>query len=97
MKSLFAGYYRPTKEQFDELWKNCIFVLDASALLDLYRSTAKTRDVLLNILDKIKNRLWIPYQAAWEYQENRLAVIAEERKLYSELRSAVTGLANSLQ
>src|SRR6185437_6986843 len=50
MKSLFAGYYRPTPDEFNELWKNCIFVFDASVLLDLYRSTAKTRDVVLSIL-----------------------------------------------
>jgi len=49
MKSLFAGYYRPTDTEFDELWKNCTFVFDASVLLDLYRSTAKTRDILLSI------------------------------------------------
>ncbi|MBZ5504203.1 MAG: PIN domain-containing protein [Acidobacteriia bacterium] len=97
MKSLFAGYYRPTKEEFDELWKNCIFVFDTSVLLDLYRSTAKTRDVLLSILEKIKDRIWLPYQAAWEYQENRLDVIAEERELYSELRKALDGLAKSVQ
>jgi hypothetical protein len=34
MKSLFAGYYRPTDKEFDELWKNCMFVFDASVLLD---------------------------------------------------------------
>jgi hypothetical protein len=97
MKSLFAGYYRPAPKEFDELWKNCIFVFDASVLLDLYRSTAKTRDVVLSILGKIKDRIWIPYQAAWEYQENRLEVIGKERALYSELRETLDGLVNSVQ
>jgi hypothetical protein len=97
MKSLFAGYYRPTKEEFDELWKNCTFVFDASVLLDLYRSTAKTRNVLLSILEKIKDRIWIPYQAAWEYQENRLEVILTERKLYDELRGKMEGLVKDVQ
>jgi hypothetical protein len=72
-------------------------VFDASVLLDLYRSTAKTRDVLLSILGKIKDRIWISYQAAWEYQENRLDVIAKERALYSELRDTFDGLINSVQ
>src|SRR5579859_710619 len=97
MKSLFAGYYRPTPEEFNELWKNCVFIFDASVLLDLYRSTAKTRDVLLKILGKVKDRIWLPYQAAWEYQENRLDVIAKERALYSELRDTLDGLVNSVQ
>lgn len=97
MKSLFAGYYRPTDKEFDELWKNCTFVFDASALLDLYRSTAKTRTVLISILEKIKDRIWMPYQAAWEYQENRLDVIAKERELYSELRKTLDGLVKNVQ
>ena len=97
MKTLFAGYYRPTNEEFDDLWKGCIFVFDASVLLDLYRSTAKTRNVLLSILEKIEDRIWIPYQAAWEYQENRLEVIAKERELYSELRETLNGLVKSVQ
>jgi len=97
MKSLFAGYYRPTPDEFNELWKNCIFVFDASVLLDLYRSTAKTRDVVLSILSKIKDRIWIPYQAAWEYQENRLEVITKERALYSELRDTFDGLLKSVE
>jgi hypothetical protein len=97
MKSLFAGYYRPTDKEFDELWKNCTFVFDTSVLLDLYRSTATTRDVLLDLLEKIKDRIWLPYQAGWEYQENRLKVIAEERELYSELRKALDGLVKDVQ
>src|SRR5689334_5896221 len=97
MKSLFAGYYRPTTEEFDELWKKCIFIFDASVLLDLYRSTAKTRDVVLSILGKIKDRIWIPYQAAWEYQENRLEVITKERALYSELRDTFDGLLKTVE
>ncbi len=97
MKTLFAGYYQPTKEEFDELWKNCVFVFDASVLLDLYRSTAKTREVLLSIFERIKDRIWLPYQAGWEYQENRLDVIAKERALYSELRETLNGLVKSVQ
>jgi hypothetical protein len=97
MKSLFAGYYRPTDKEFDELWKDCIFVFDTSVLLDLYRSTAKTRDVLLSILEKIKDHIWLPYQAGWEYQEDRLDVIAKERGLYSELRETLSGLVKSVQ
>jgi hypothetical protein len=97
MKSLFAGYYRPTKDEFDELWKKCTFVFDTSVLLDLYRSTAATRGVLLNILEKVRDRIWLPYQAGWEYQENRLKVIAEERALYSELRKTLDGLVTSVQ
>ena len=39
----------------------------------------------------------LPYQAGWEYQENRLKVIAEERALYSELRKTLDGLVKDVQ
>ena len=97
MKNTFAGYYRPTDAEFDELWKKCIFVFDASVLLDLYRSTAQTRSVLISILEKISDRIWLSYQAGWEYQENRLDVIAKERELYTELRDTLNGLVKSIQ
>jgi hypothetical protein len=32
MRELFPGYYRPTQEQFQQMWQECIFVLDAKAL-----------------------------------------------------------------
>ncbi|MGH9635474.1 MAG: PIN domain-containing protein [Candidatus Angelobacter sp.] len=97
MKKTFSGYYQPTKEEFAELWKSCIFAFDASVLLDLYRSTAKTRNVLLGILDKMRERIWIPYQAALEYQENRLEVISKERTVYADLKDSLNNLANAFE
>lgn len=37
MKSKFRGYYKPTDEEFDTLWKNAVFVFDTNVLLNLYR------------------------------------------------------------
>jgi hypothetical protein len=97
MKSTFTGYYRPTDKEFAEIWKTCIFAFDASVLLDLYRSTKKTRDILLTILDKVQDRIWLPYQAGLEYQNNRLVVISSERGIYAELAKFVSTLGESLK
>jgi hypothetical protein len=97
MKKTFIGYYQPAKEEFAELWKSCTFVFDASVLLDLYRSTAKTRNVLLGILDKVRDRIWLPYQAALEYQENRLEVISKERTVYKDLKNSLDDLTNAFK
>jgi hypothetical protein len=97
MKSILSGYYQPIKDEFEELWKSCIFAFDASVLLDLYRSTEKTRNVFLNVLEKIGDRIWIPYQAAWEYQENRLEVITKERELYVDLKAALDKHTNTFK
>lgn len=101
MRNTFPGYYRPTKEEFTELWENCLFVLDASVLLDLYRYSSETSEELIQILGHISERLWTPHQAAFEYQKNRLNVIAKQRQAYSEIEGILIRtkdrLANDLR
>lgn len=85
MKKKFIGFYNPTKDEIDEAWKKGIFAFDANTLLNLYRYTDKTRDDFLNALKTIKERLFLPYQAAFEYQNNRLEVIDSIENSYDEL------------
>ncbi|MBD2094177.1 DUF4935 domain-containing protein [Trichocoleus sp. FACHB-591] len=89
MRNLFRGYYRPTKEEFDSLWSNCIFSFDTNILLHVYRYTPKARERLFDILDKLQERIWLPYQVAYEYQEERLNVISQQLKPYSELQKSL--------
>ncbi|GAI32387.1 unnamed protein product, partial [marine sediment metagenome] len=96
MKKTFFGFYRPTDDEFSELWKSCVFVLDANALLNLYRYSKETRDDLLTILRKISDRLWIPHQAVLEYQENRLDIIAEQLKKYEDVKQVLREVKNKL-
>ena len=100
MRNQFTGYYRPSEEQFAQMWKECIFAFDANTLLNVYRYTAETRESFFNIIQRLKERIWLPYQAAYEYHENRLEVISEQLKLYdeieTELNQAVQRLKNLL-
>lgn len=86
MKELFPGFYRPTEEEFTSLWKDGLFVLDANFLLNIYRFPEKASNELLDIMSKISDRLWIPYEAALEFQRNRLSVIADQKKKFSDVR-----------
>lgn len=79
MKKLFPGFYQPTDTEFKKLWEKCTFVIDANVLLNLYRYPEEAKADLLKVFGKISDRLWLPYQAALEYQKNRLIVIAEQR------------------
>jgi hypothetical protein len=63
MRNIFPGYYRPTDEEFYKMWQECIFVFDANVLLNLYRYSPDTRDELLDVLERLKDRIWIPHQA----------------------------------
>ena len=101
MKKTFPGYYRPTEDEFSELWKNCLFVLDANVLLNLYRYSPETSEELIGILNEISGRLWIPHQAALEYQKNRLVVIEQQAaaydKIQEELRKTQGEIDNQLR
>lgn len=85
MKDVFPGYYRPTDAEFKQLWDKCIFVLDANVLLNLYRYSVDTRKKLLGTMKHLGSRLWVPHQAAWEYQRNRLDVICKQGEAYTEI------------
>lgn len=69
------------------MWRECTFVLDANILLNLYRYRPEERDQFLAILSKLKERIWLPHQAAREYQRNRLKVIQDQHAAYERSRS----------
>jgi hypothetical protein len=97
MKDSFLGYYRPSDYDFSILWDNCIFSFDANVLLNLYRYSTNTCDELLDILDKISDRLWISFQVGQEYQDNRLDVIQKQRNAYSDIVNNINQTQNNME
>jgi len=96
MRDMFKDYYSPSQDQFEELWNNCIFVFDANALLNLYRYSYKTMEVLIDIIKKLSDRVWIPHQVALEYHANRTKVIYEQSDAYHQVRSVIGKASNEL-
>lgn len=84
MKTLFQAYLRPTDEQFERLWRECIFVFDANTLLSLYRWSRETRGIFLKIVKGAVGRVWLPHQCAKEFFEIRVGELAEQRAKYDE-------------
>jgi len=60
MRETFRGYYRPTDDEFSQLWEKCVVILDTNVLLNLYRYPSEARDDLLKVFQQISDRLWIP-------------------------------------
>src|ERR1700736_803801 len=87
MRDLFPGFYNRTEEELSKLWQEGIFVFDANMLLNVYRYTQKTRNRYFEILELLRkrNQLWIPYQAAHEYQDRRLDVIQGQLDAYTNV------------
>lgn len=70
MKDKFPEYYRPSEQEFSELWKTATFVFDANVLLDIYRYSPKTSEELLGIMVDLSDRVWLPHQFAFEYHKH---------------------------
>lgn len=89
MKNEFFSYIKPSEDEFKELWNSSIFSFDANILLNFYRYKNETTKDFFELLDSLKDRIAITYQACSEYFDNRLDVISEQEKAYSEVRDAI--------
>lgn len=99
MRDLFPGFYKRTEEDLAQLWQEGFFVFDTNMLLNVYRYTHKTRDRYFEILNLLKNRnqLWIPYQAAYEYQDRRMDVIQGQLEAYKEISIILQDIRQKLE
>lgn len=91
MRAQFPQYYQFTEAEFSQLLDDCTFVFDANVLLNLYRYPQATREDFLTILKKLAadKRIWLPFQAALEFQDNRLSVIADQKNKFSKVRKII--------
>ena len=81
MKDTFSGFYSYSDEELKQVWNSndVLFVFDTNVLLNLYSYTESTRNDFFKILDKLSDRIWIPYHVGLEYQLRRLGVISNEK------------------
>lgn len=96
MRSLFPGFYERTDEEFSELWQEAIFAFDTNMLLNIYRYQEETRERYFEILEHLKDRIWIPHQVAYEYQDDRMTVIEQQLKTYGEVAKVFKEILSDL-
>jgi hypothetical protein len=97
MREIFRGFYRPTSKEFKQMWSEALFVPDASFLLNIYRYSAPARKQLLQTLRSASDRLWVPYQAALEFQRNRLSVIQKQKDMHADLQKELEKVQAQLE
>lgn len=96
MRDAFPGHYRPTKEEFDALWAEAIFVPDTNVLLALYRLAEASRDKLLTLFDAHSDHLFLPHQVAAEFQRRRIGVIEDQLSTYRTVEDKLRKLPASI-
>ncbi|WP_311946935.1 PIN-like domain-containing protein [Halomonas piscis] len=97
MRELFPGHFKENEESLKKVWDTCIFVFDANILLNFYRYSDSARREFLQLLEKIKDRVWLPHRAAEEYLSNRLSVIDQQERSYDDTVKAIGSLQSDLE
>jgi hypothetical protein len=97
MKDKFPGFYPPSQNEFDELLDHAILAVDSNFLLNLYSYSPDTREEVLNLLENLVDRLWLPHQAAYEYHKNRPDRIIKEVRQYDQIKNPPTQVLKALQ
>ncbi|MDJ0366774.1 PIN domain-containing protein [Hymenobacter sp. H14-R3] len=96
MKNLFPGHYKRSKAEFRELWESAIFAFDTNVLLDFFRYSDDTVEDLMATIEKVKDRIWIPYQVAAEYHKLLYNIIGEQAGHYSTAIKDLSALRATL-
>ncbi|WP_156161826.1 PIN-like domain-containing protein [Nocardia vulneris] len=87
MKTVLPEWYGPSEEDLGKFLSEATIALDANVLLALYRVGGPQRQQLLKVLHQVSGQLWVPYQAALEYQRRRLTVAASQHQMYQTIES----------
>ncbi len=91
--------YNLTDDAEKELWSECLFIFDSSALLNFYSYSKRTMDdIFEKIIKPAENRLWIPNQVEYEYLCKREVSIKKPINLYKELiNNHIKSIGNQLK
>ncbi|MBS4080401.1 PIN domain-containing protein [Pseudomonas rustica] len=96
MKNIFPGHFRPKKEELNTHWEESIFIVDANVLLNLYRYSEVTRKELEKSIEGVKDKIFIPHQAAKEFLKNRLIVTSGQSKEYETAITTINDLVRKI-
>ena len=81
----FAPYATPRDDDYRDVLRHGLVVVDTNTLLNLYRYHEGTRADLFTILEAFGDRLFIPHEVATEFWRNREAAIRDAANAASEL------------
>lgn len=90
MTEIFKGYSDYSEDEYKNIWEKSIIVVDSNILLNFYRYSEETRNNIFKILEKLKDRLWIPYQVGKEFFDNKNKVMVNSYNEYDTLNSKIT-------
>ncbi len=97
MKNTFREYHPIDNKLLTEMWSNAVFVFDTNVLLNLYRYSKKTSDEVIQIILDLNDRVWLPFQVGLEFNKNRLTVISDQKKNYTDFEKKIYELIEEIE
>lgn len=97
MKELFRSFNKLNNEELATLWQKATFVFDTNTLLSIYRYKSSTSEEVLQLMQQLQDRIWIPYHVALEFHRNRLSVIGDQHKKFDDTRTAINSAIATLK
>lgn len=97
MKTVFSEYYPISKEVIKNTWDKGIFCYDANVLLNLYRYSNETRNKIFENMEYFIEKTIMPYQACYEYHNNRRGVEDSLLSSYDEIIKIIEQAVNTLE
>jgi hypothetical protein len=96
LRDQFQHFYAPGEGATASAMKAGFVVPDTNVLLNFYRYQMGARDELFGALEKLENRLWIPYQVGLEFHRRRLDVMAEQEGYFTKTRDEILAAIDGL-
>lgn len=97
MKEAFNEYYTPDDVDYRGFIESGLVVLDANVLLAPYKVDSDTRSQFFSVLEELQDRIWVPYQAGWEFFQRRPGVLSGEDKVYANLQKPLDGAKANIE
>lgn len=88
----FEGRWRRPAVDYKAAVRSHMITLDTNVLLELYRFTPAARDELLNVIEQLRERIWIPNQVASEFYARRMDAVKERLKLHEAIPKSLEDL-----
>lgn len=90
MNNHYPEFKQLSADEINAIWEGAVIVLDTNILLNLYRYSEATRDEILSVMEKLKDRLWMPYQVGLEYFNNRVNTFSSIADMHKDFKKKLS-------
>lgn len=97
MKSTFFEYNMHALGYVDGIKRDALIILDTNSLLNLYRYSRENREKFFEILNTVKDRLFLANKSVEEFYRNRTKIIKYKSGFKKSLKEELENELNSIE